>query len=576
MKHLPRPEHPNPQFERKSWTNLNGEWQFEIDHGNSGIEQKFYQRDSLNDKIIVPFCPESELSGTRCKDFMAAVWYRRTFTLTANQLSGHVLLHFGAVDYEAVVYVNQTEVGRHQGGYTSFSFDITAAVQEGENVLTVCAIDDVRSGKQPSGKQSSKYGSYGCYYTRTTGIWQTVWLEYVPQNYIERVWFYPDVENSKLSVKAVVHGSGKLEISTSYQNSNTGTAAAVSSGGTVRLEIPLSEKHLWEAGHGRLYDVTLRFGEDEVKSYFGLRSAQMDGMRFLLNGQSVFQRLVLDQGYYPDGIYTAPTDEHLLKDIQLSMEVGFNGARLHEKIFEPRFLYHCDRLGYMVWGEHANWGFDHTNADNLSRFLDEWREAVARDFNHPSIIGWCPFNETWPLQGRVQEDNILKTVYQETKLWDPTRPCIDSSGSYHVMTDIFDLHTYEQNPESFGDKFAALEKEDILESWVLFSCKGRTHQSYSGGSVFVSEYGGIRWDEDGGSDGWGYGDAPKTKEEFLSRLKGLTDVLLDNSKIFGFCYTQLYDVEQEINGLFTYTRKAKFDSSVLREIFSRKAKIEEC
>lgn len=569
MKNIPRPEHPNPQFERKSWTNLNGEWQFEIDHGNSGIDKKFYQRDSLNDKIIVPFCPESDLSGVGYQDFMASVWYRRTFSLSANQLSGHVLLHFGAVDYEAVVYINQTEVGRHQGGYTSFSFDITAAAREGENTLMVCAIDDTRSGKQPSGKQSEKHGSYGCYYTRTTGIWQTVWLEYVPQNYIERVWFYPDVENAKLSVKAQLHGSGKLEVSTSYQDSSTGSAAAVSHGGTVWLEIPLSEKHLWEAGHGRLYDVTLRFGEDEVKSYFGLRSAQMDGMHFLLNGQSVFQRLVLDQGYYPDGIYTAPTEEHLLKDIQLSMEVGFNGARLHEKIFEPRFLYHCDRLGYMVWGEHANWGFDHTNPALLNIFLQEWLEAVARDFNHPSIIGWCPFNETWDIAGRQQDDNLLKMIYKVTKALDNTRPCIDTSGNYHVITDIYDVHTYIQSVTEFQKIFADFEQGEEL----MLQCHER--QKHCGGPVFVSEYGGIRWDEDGGSEGWGYGDAPKTKEEFLSRLKGLTDVLLDNSKIFGFCYTQLYDVEQEINGLFTYTRKAKFDSSVLREIFSRKAKIEE-
>lgn len=566
---IPRAEHPNPQFERKDWTNLNGEWEFEIDHGNSGIAQKFYQRENLNSKIMVPFCPESELSGVGYKDFMAAVWYRRTFSLTNEQLKGRVWLHFGAVDYEAVVYVNQEEVGRHRGGYTSFSFDITNAVKPGENVLTVCAIDDVRSGRQTGGKQSAQYASYGCYYTRTTGIWQTVWLEYVPNNYIERVWFYPDAENGKLTVKALLQGSGQLEVRTAYQGRPTGSTCVSAAGGTVFAEISLTEKQLWEVGAGRLYDVTLRFGEDEVKSYFGLRDVRLDGMRFLINGKSVFQRLVLDQGFYPDGIYTAPTEEALVRDIELSLAVGFNGARLHEKIFEPRFLYHCDRMGYLVWGEHANWGFDHRNAENLSGFLSEWREAVTRDFNHPAIIGWCPFNETWDIDGCRQNNDIIETVYRETKLWDPTRPCIDTSGNYHVATDIFDVHTYIQNPEELAELFAAFERGEELK----VQCYER--QQHHGEPFFVSEYGGIRWDEQGNSDGWGYGEGPKTKEEFLSRLQGLTDILLQCEKVFGFCYTQLYDVEQEINGLYTYDRKEKFDCQRLRAIFSAKASIEE-
>lgn len=566
---IPRAEHPNPQFERQKWTNLNGEWQFEIDHEKSGAEREFYKRTELNDKIIVPFCPESELSGIGHKDFMASVWYRRSFSLTPEQMSGRVLLHFGAVDYEAIVYINQKEIGRHRGGYTSFSFDITEFAQEGENVLTVCAIDDVRSGKQPSGKQSEKHHSYGCYYTRTTGIWQTVWLEYVPKKYIKSVKFYPDVENCKLTVMAETVGVGKVEVFTSYEGKDTGAAEAVSYGGTVCMEIPLSEKHLWEVGQGRLYDVTLQFGEDKVSSYFGLRSVRLDGMKFLINGKPVFQRFVLDQGFYPDGIYTASTDEALVKDIRLSMEMGFNGARLHEKIFEPRFLYHCDRMGYPVWGEHGNWGFDHTTAEEMGGFLSEWREAVNRDFNHPAIIGWCPFNETWDINGCRQDDNILETVYRETKQWDPTRPCIDTSGNYHVVTDIFDVHTYVQDVEEFKKIFEDFENGGELK------VNGHERQKHKGEPVFISEYGGIGWDEEGSSEGWGYGTGPKTKEEFLQRLKGLTDILLDCDRIFGFCYTQLYDVEQEINGLYTYQRKPKFDSKVIHRIMSRKAKIED-
>lgn len=572
MNDIPRTEHPNPQFERNDWTNLNGVWEFEIDYGKSGIEREFYKRGSFNDKIIVPFCPESELSGVGCKDFMAAVWYRRTIELTEKQLDGRIILHFGAVDYETVVYINHKEVGRHFGGYTSFSFDITEFAFEGENVITVCAIDDVRSGRQPSGKQSDRYNSYDCSYTRTTGIWQTVWLEYVPNKYIKNVRFYPDVNNCKVSVQAELYGAGKLDIQTFYNGKNTGKASVYSDGGIVCLEIPLIEKHLWECGNGRLYDVMLRFENDKVKSYFGLRNIFFDGVKFLLNGKSVFQRLVLDQGFYPKGIYTASTEDELVRDIELSLAAGFNGARLHEKVFEPRFLYHCDRLGYMVWGEYANWGFDHTNADGLSGFLNEWREAVERDFNHPSIIAWCPFNETWDLSGRPQDDRILKTVYKETKALDFTRPCIDTSGHYHVLTDIFDVHDYDQNPKTFMERYKKFECDEVCE---YFDNRISGRQRYRGEPFCISEYGGIQWDENGDSNGWGYGDAPKTKEEFLLRLKGLTDVLLDNSRIFGFCYTQLYDVEQEINGLYTYQRESKFDSMILRKIIGRKAKIEE-
>lgn len=567
-----RQEHPNPQFERKSWTNLNGEWEFEIDYGNSGIEREFYKREKLNGKIIVPFCPESELSGVGHKDFMAAIWYRRMFRLTGQQLSGRVILHFGAVDYEAVVYVNQKEVGRHFGGYTSFSFDITDFVADGENVLTVCAIDDIRSPYQSRGKQSEMYHSHFCEYTRTSGIWQTVWLEYIPENYIKSVWFYPDIDNCKVTVKADLHGCGILEIFTAYQGKEMGKASAISKDGTVWLEIPLAEKHLWECGNGRLYDVMLRFGGDEVKSYFGLRSIRFDGMKFLLNDKSVFQRLVLDQGFYPDGIYTASTEENLIRDIEFSMAAGFNGARLHEKVFEPRFLYHCDRMGYMVWGEYANWGFDHTDIDGLSVFLKEWSEVVTRDFNHPAIVCWCPFNETWDLNGRQQDNRILEAVYRKTKAMDSTRPCVDTSGHFHVITDIFDIHDYDQNPETFSARYCELEQEGVYE---YFDARMDGRMNYNGEPICLSEYGGIQWDESEISNGWGYGNAPKTKEEFLLRLKGLTDVLLDNGSIFGFCYTQLYDVEQEVNGLYTYERKPKFESEDLYKIFSRKAKIEE-
>ena len=405
---IPRSEHPNPQFERENWLNLNGVWEFEIDNSKSGIDRKLYLANHLGGSITVPFCPESELSGVGNKDFMNAVWYRRSFILDDSQLSGCVILHFGAADYETVVWINGAEVGRHIGGYTSFEFDISSYVHSGENTVIVCVFDDVRAPHQPRGKQSELYYSHDCDYTRTTGIWQTVRLEFMPKNHIRSVKFYPDPENQKVTLTADLCGFGRLCAEVTYDGKPVGGGFGESHGGPLTIEIPLTEKHLWEVGKGRLYGVRLTFGGDEVKSYFGLRSVRLDSKKFLINEKSVFQRLVLDQGFYPDGIYTAPSEAALIRDIELSMALGFNGARLHQKVFEPRFLYHCDRLGYLVWGEYADWGFDHSDPANLGGFLNEWSEAVGRDFNHPAIIGWCPFNETWDYRGSRRTTEFLR------------------------------------------------------------------------------------------------------------------------------------------------------------------------
>lgn len=566
-----RTEHPKPQFMRENWLNLNGEWDFQLDPGASWEEQELYKdADAYAKKINVPFCPESELSGIGHTDFMNSVWYRREVELEEKQLEGRVLLHFGAVDYMATIYVNGEKCGTHKGGYVSFAVDITDHVHAGKNTIVVNAADDTRSRLIPSGKQSEKYNSYGCQYTRTTGIWQTVWLEFVPENYIKKVKYVTDIEAGTLTIMAELVGKGTFLAETFYKGKPAGAASHISGGGTAVLTVNLQEKHLWEVGNGRLYDLVLKYDRDVVKSYFGLRSLQLEGRKFLINGKSVFQRLVLDQGFYPDGIYTAPSDVELENDIRRSLAMGFNGARLHEKIFEERFLYYCDLHGYIVWGEFPNWGLDHSYADSIYGVLPEWLEEVDRDFNHPAIVGWCPFNETWDQNYRKQFDELISTVYKATKVVDPTRPCIDTSGHFHVVTDIYDLHDYEQDPAAFAEHYKELGKTNKFN----FPQAMEDRQSYDGKSpFFVSEYGGIGWNTKGKA--WGYGNIPESPETFLKRLKGLTDVLLDNEKMFGFCYTQLTDVEQEQNGLYTYDRKPKFSPEIIREIFSRKAAIEE-
>ena len=572
MKMIPRPEYPTPQFARSKWINLNGEWQFERDRSVSGRARGLVNAATLSERINVPFCMESRLSGIGDVDFCNCVWYKRSIEITPDWLDGgkRVVLRIGACDYRTEVFVNGKSVGTHFGGFVSFSFDITDFVSVGENIITVCAEDNVRSKEQPAGKQSPRYNSWGCFYTRTTGIWQTVWLENLPAEYIESVKYYTDINSATVTVVAKVNGAdGKiLSAEAFFDGKAVGADSSTVSSKMAILKIKLSELHLWEIGKGNLYDLKLSFGEDEVSSYFGMRSVRVgENGVILLNGKKVFQRLVLDQGFYPDGIFTAPCDDELIADITRSIAMGFDGARLHQKVFEPRFLYHCDRLGYIVWGEHGNWGLDVSRPTAYKGFLPEWTEIVERDFNHPAIIGWCPINETHA----DQDDDFIVSVAKLTKTLDPTRPVIDTSGWTHVegASDIWDFHDYDQNPETFRARY-----DDVAKNGT--SVKYRDRVRFTLCPNFMSEYGGIKWDVNSKlENAWGYGDAPKTEEEFKERFKGLTEALLFNEFITGLCYTQLTDVEQETNGLYTYDRQAKFDPEFFRAVLQQKAACEE-
>ena len=572
---IPRNEHPNPGFYRDSYIILNGQWDFDFDFGRSGVAREFYAPDhTFSQKINVPFCPESELSGISYKDFMNAVWYKRIVSLTAEQVNmGKAFIVFGAVDFHAMVYVNGNLAGEHFGGYTTFRIDATPYIKEGDNVITVYAEDDTRSYLQARGKQSEEYYSHGCDYTRTTGIWQTVYMEFCPVNYIKNFKVFPNIDDASVTIQADLCGNGDISAKAFWDGKEVGDLSIKTTGQTSTFTLPLSEKHLWEVGKGGLYSLELSFGGDVVTSYFGLREVKLTQNAVEINGEPIFQRLVLDQGFYPDGIYTAPTKEALKNDILLSMKAGFNGARLHQKIFEPLFLHYCDELGYIVWGEHGNWGLDWTKFESLRYFLVEIEEEIERDFNHPSLIGWCPYNETWDQHGCKQDDDTIRIVYRTVKAMDKTRPCIDTSGNFHVETDIFDVHDYEQDYHIFKENYDKLFTENFY--YDRFPDK----QHWKGEPAFMSEYGGIRielqeFEDNDHKKAWGYGNAATSYEEFYERYAGLTDALIDNPKMIGFCYTQLTDVEQELNGIYKYDRSEKFDSEILYKINSRKAAIE--
>lgn len=584
---------------RREWRNLNGEWGFEVDAGDSGLERGLLNRE-LDGAILVPFAPESRLSGLGIVDFMPAVWYRREVRVPAAWSGQRVLLHFGAVDHDATVWVNGIEVARHRGGYSPFTADLTDAAIPGDVATIVVRARDSRTAPQARGKQATKYANSDCYYTRTTGIWQTVWMEPVPQTYLGRPRITPHVATSSLTVGIRVSGNApgwsvRATVSSDGTDIASVTARAdIDLTPTVHIAIPDQHLRLWEPGAAFLYDVLVELvdesGEvvDSIRSYAGMRSVAIDGTRVLINGRAVFQRLVLDQGYYEDGIMTAPDDAALVRDIELALEAGFNGARLHQKVFEERYLYHADRLGYLVWGEFADWGVEGRGPLNdhqrlPASFVGQWLEVLERDVSHPSIIGWCPLNETWQaLADEITDlDDVMLAMFLATKQADPSRPVLDSSGYSHRIraSDIYDAHDYEQDPEVLRAHHEGLaEGRPFVNTY-----DGHTiSTSYAGQPYFVSEFGGIWWNPDlahavdGGdaSASWGYGQRVRDEEEFHRRFAALATVLLDDPAMFGYCYTQLTDVFQEHNGIYRFDRSSKFDVARIRRVQERPAATE--
>lgn len=571
---IPRPEHPRPQWKRDSWQNLNGTWDFAFDWGVSGEERHLYEEGDYPLKINVPFCPESKLSGIEHTDFIPAVWYRRSIDLSL-QADKRYLLHFGAVDYEMKLWVNGSLAGSHRGGYASFSFDITDQLNDGENTLVVFAKDDVRSPLQATGKQSDTFASRSTSYTRTTGIWQTVWLETVPQHHLKYARMTPQAKDSKIFIELETsQGTDHqhVRITAYYNEENMGEVKASLNNHSASCCLELSEKHLWQPGDPHLYDLTFELlGKndeilDSVESYAALRDISWDPLGLRINGEAVFMRLILDQGFFPEGIYTAPSDEDLKRDIELSMSLGFNGARFHQRVFEERSLYWADKLGYIVWGEYAN-TFELGDFEAVKQFIPEWLEVMKRDYNHPSIIGWCPLNETYHADALDPETHTL--LYQVTKLADPHRPVIDASGGMHYRTDFYDVHDYEQQADRLKASLEPMLNDAMNFHSPIERYLGnapRRSLYYNGEPYWVSEYGGTFWSTDDNKAGWGYGDAPQTEEAFVKRYVDLTRVLLEHPRVCGFCYTQLTDIEQEQNGLFAYDRSRKFAPDVYEQI----------
>lgn len=571
---IPRPEYPRPQFERTDWVNLNGQWTFEMDFGSSGEQRGWTNTKGLSKKITVPFCPESELSGIGYTDFIPCVWYQRNINIPAEWNGKKILLHFGAADYETKVYVDGKMVGEHKGAGSSFNFDITSYVKAGQQAnLVVRVYDNLRGGMQPGGKQCTALYSAGCSYTRVTGIWQTVWMEAVNEQALKNVFAIPDIDQQQLVVRPEFYNEGNNNTLTVEVKDGKKTVAKRTSQASNQstIVLPIKNAHLWSPEDPYLYDVKYTVknaqGEviDEVSSYMGMRKVHISGGYFYLNNKPYFQRLVLDQGYYPDGIWTAPSDEALRQDIEMSKAVGFNGARLHQKVFEERYYYWADKLGYLTWGEEASWVLNINNELAVRNFLTEWAEIVVRDRNHPSLVTWTPLNETWNATPGVYV-RFVNDLYALTKAIDPTRPINDASGDSHVKTDIWSVHDYTREPDKLianhtikagVEPYRNMKDKDFLSN-------------YAGQPYMVDEFGGLPWiPKEERANSWGYGANIDTVEEFYSILEKEIDALKACKHVVGFCYTQITDVEQEKNGIYYYNRKPKFDTARVKAIFEK-------
>jgi len=570
----PRAEYPRPQFERKDWVNLNGTWSYTFDFGETGLDKGFQKSNGFDGRIVVPFCPESQLSGVAHVDFIKSMWYQRQITVPSSWAGRNVLLHFGAVDYFATVFINGKKIGSHHGAGTPFAVDITKEVKPGETAnLVVRVVDDLRSGKQPGGKQSTNFFSAGCSYTRVTGIWQTVWMEPVDEKALKQVFATPDIDQNQLVVRPEFYTESSDNTLTVqvFDGKKLVSAKTVPATNQSVVVLPIKNAKLWTPETPNLYDVKYivkgRNGNiiDEVASYAGMRKVHCANGYFYLNNKPYYQRLVLDQGYYPTGIWTAPSDEDLKNDIILSKNCGFNGARLHQKVFEERFFYWADKLGYLTWAEQASWCLDVDDELAARNFITEWTEEVIRDRNHPSIVTWTPFNETWGAKDGTYP-RMINDIYSITKAMDPTRPINDASGDTHVKTDLWTVHDYTREPEK-------IIANHTFKAGVAPYRNSRDQEwmgHYSGQPYMVDEMGGLGWiPKEERANSWGYGAQIESLDEFYDILEKEIDAFAACKHVVGFCYTQLTDIEQEKNGMYYYDRRPKFDCEKIKSIISK-------
>jgi beta-galactosidase/beta-glucuronidase len=578
---LPDPNHPRPLMTREAWRDLSGEWEFAFDDVDAGLEERWFERDSLPLKIQVPFAYQASLSGIGDKTIHEVVWYGLDFEPTDAERADDLLLHFGAVDYACTVWINGREIGGNRGGHVPFSFDIKPYLRLGSNRLVLRVVDR-QSTDQPRGKQASTGIPQSCDYYCTTGIWQRVWLEPVGQRRFEEIKIVPRLGRNRevsdrLEIEVILHAHAA-----DYRilvEGPTRQEVLVSGPATARFTLPMPQNARWTPESPTLHGLRLTLYEgdeklDEVRSYAGLREFGVHGNRLYLNGEPIVIKMVLDQGYWPDGGMTAPDGDDLRRDVELTKAMGFNGARKHQKVEDPRWLTWCDRLGLLTWGEMANartWSFEAEEC-----FTAEWERAVCRDQSHPCVVTWVPINESWgvPALGKQHGPQyaFLERLVTLTRRLDPTRPVVDNDGWEHTdVSDIAAIHDYTPTGDGLRERWAFGRVPTYV--WGTWNEGKLAHfvgdAKYRGQPIVLSEVGGFLLIPDAPDDKldplYGVYDSHRTPEELLAKYRDIMKALADIG-VSGFCYTQLTDIEQEINGLLHYDRTPKVPLEAVKAI----------
>ena len=571
---VPRPEYPRPQLVRPDWLNLNGEWEFAFDDENAGRELGWQYGLPLEGRIIVPFPYQSRLSGINDQGIHEIVWYARSFEVPPEWSGQDVLLHFGAVDYRTTVWINGQEVGHNHGGHVPFTFDIAPYLKPDVNRLTI-RVQDSQDARQPRGKQSVSGQPHDIDYYCTTGIWQTVWLEPVPPIRIDELRINPQASKNEIGVTVYLHAPASIwrleaEVLDAGEVVEHKVEETTHATAWLTLNIPFAK--MWSPDSPHLYDLRIRLYQgddllDEVTSYAGLRDIELRDGRVWLNGKPIYLAMVLDQGYWPESYLAAPSDQALREDVEWCKRFGYNGVRKHQKIEDPRWLYWCDRLGLLVWEEMPNareW-----SARSEEWLAAEWKRAVQRDYNHPCIIAWVPINESmgFPKLGQQHPGQyaFIERMVAMTRRLDPTRPVIDNDGWEHTdITDICAIHDYTPTAELLRQRYQETTSGGQLPAhvWIgdkpLFVLGSR----YRGQPIMLTEVGGFllipkNIPPEKRDMLYEFYGSFRTPDELLAKYRDLMEGISSLPFLAGFCYTQLTDIEQEINGLLTYDRQPK-------------------
>lgn len=575
---------PNPQFRRENWIDLCGTWGFAHDDDNVGVSENWWQRpEQFGRQIVVPYPPESELSGLRETGFHPVIWYHRSFAAPQLTAGEKVLLNFGAVDYAATVWLNGHCVGSHEGGHVPFSLDVTHALKDGEQVLVVRAEDQPEDVRIPRGKQDWLEAPHSIWYYRTSGIWQPVWLSVVPALHLTDIHFTPDITNYRVRcdfrLNAIPAEPVALTVKLSAQGKLLAQQTMVLADSELRFDISVPqlengvhrETLMWSPEHPNLIDVEIVLDgpqPDRVQSYLGLRSVGVGSKRFLLNGLPYYLRMVLGQNYWPESHLAAPSPEALRREVELIKEMGFNGVRIHQKIEDPRFLYWCDVLGLIVWEEMPSaYAFSNSAVERLSK---EWMAAIRRDKSHPCIVAWVPLNESWgvsQIADRPDQAHYARALYHLTKALDTSRPVISNDGWELVESDIWSVHDYA--PDGAGLKSRFHEPADIEDMLRGMGPARRrivlNEQPIGEKPVMLTEFGGLSYMPKQGDKWHGYSTA-SDPADFEARLRDIFSAIAAMPHIAGYCYTQVTDTEQEANGLLNAAREPKLPFETLREI----------